>query len=103
MKFRRLYWVTEQLDENGNSEVVGVYTSIYDLTSKGLRWDDECKGRAGFRVSLVKLDSQAKPLGCWQGPEFANIVEDLQPFVDTTEFDGPAVEKLAVDLRNFCN
>lgn len=101
MKFRKLYWVTEQIDANGQSEVIGVYTSIYDLTSKGLRWDDEVSRRDGFRVSLVKLDSNAKPFGTWEGPEFSGFVEDLQPFVDTGEFDAPAIEKLFEDMVAF--
>lgn len=103
MKFRRLYWVTEQIDEGGHSEVVGVYTSIYDLTSKGLRWDDEVSRNANFRVSLVKLDSGCKPLGCWQGPDFTGFMDEMQPYVETGEFDVPSLEKLEGDLKSFAS
>ncbi len=101
MKFRKLYWVTEQIDEGGHSEVVGVYTSIYDLTTKGLRWDDEVSRKSGFRVSLVKLDSMSKPFGCWQSPGFDGFAADLQAFVDTGEFDQQAIDKLTEDLAAF--
>lgn len=101
MKFRKLYWVTEQIDESGQSSVAGVYTSIFDLTNKGLRWDEEISGKAGFRVTLVKLDSGSKPLGSWTGDEFAGMGEDLQPYVTTGEFDGPAVDNLVEELNAF--
>lgn len=103
MKFRKLYWVTEQLDQDGKSEVVGIYTSIFDLTTKGLRWDSGVSGSAGFRLSLCKLDAQSKALGCWTGPSFDGIGDDLQPYVSTGEFDEPSVLKLIQDLEAFAS
>ena len=99
MKFRKLYWVTEQLDADGKSEVIGVFTSIFDLRSKGLRWDDDCDKKAGFRVSLVKLDSKYKPFGVWQSPGFEGMQAGLEPFLSTGEFDAPSVEMLLADLN----
>jgi len=102
MVFRRIYWVTEQLDADGKGVVTGVYTSIPDLTAKGLRWMEG--GPTGnFRISLVKLDSPASPLGCWSGPEFANFEAEMAPYVQTKEFSTPDIEHLAASLRDFAN
>ncbi len=101
MKFRKLYWVTEQIDEQGRSSVAGVYTSIFDLTNKGLRWDPEVSGNTNFRISLVKLDANSKPLGTWSGNDFTQMGEELQPYVATGEFDGPAVDALVQELNQF--
>lgn len=101
MKFRRLYWVTEQIADSGESCVVGVFTSIHDLRVKGVKWCDGCAHSGGFRVTLVKLDSQDMPLGSWSGPGFDGIEDDLQPFVATGEFDEPSITQLASDLRAF--
>lgn len=103
MKFRKLYWVTEQLDANGGSEVIGVYTSIFDLRSKGLRWDADTEKKAGFRINLVKLDSTYKPFGTWSSPGFEGLTEGLQHFIDTGEFDAPSCEQLVTDLATFFN
>ncbi|MDI9636580.1 hypothetical protein QPK87_01540 [Kamptonema cortianum] len=102
MKFRKLYWVTEQVEESGNSSVRGVYTSIYDLTSKGLRWDEDA-GTTGFRVTLAKLDSNCAPLGSWSAPSFSTMLEDLQPYVASGEFDAMSCEQLVKDLIAFAN
>ncbi|MCB0825298.1 MAG: hypothetical protein KDC26_03850 [Armatimonadetes bacterium] len=102
MKFRRLYWVTEQIDADGKSTLGGVFTSIYDLTHKGLKWNDSVNGK-GFRLSLVKLDCESGPLGTWNGPDFSGLEEDLEPFIASTEFDRPSVEQLGRDVRNFAS
>jgi hypothetical protein len=99
MKFRKLYWVTEQIGTNGESRVIGTFTSIHDLRTKGIKWSEECDHRASFRVSLVKLDSSGMPMGCWNGPEFAGLEDDLQQFIATGEFDEPSIIQLASDLR----
>ena len=99
MKFRKLYWVTEQVGTDGQSTVIGVYTSIHDLRVKGIKWIEDCDRRNSFRVSLIKLDSSKMPLGCWNGPDFASLEEDLQQFVATGEFDEPSILQLASDLR----
>lgn len=101
MKFRKLYWVTEQVGEDGLSEVIGVFTSIYDLQSKGVRWDEGSDKRGGLRVSLVKLDAACKPFGTWQSPGFDGMREELQQFIDTREFDAPAVDDLVRHLQEF--
>jgi hypothetical protein len=99
MKFRKLYWVTEQLAENGQSSVVGVFTSMQDLRTKGLKWNEECDHASGFRVSLVKLDHTGMPLGDWSAPGFDGIESDLAEFVETGEMDEQSVIQLAADLR----
>lgn len=98
MKFRKLYWVTEQIDEQGRSEVIGVFTSIPDLVEIGLRWDGEPSKRVGYRLSLVKLDSKKKPLGAWQSPDFGSLADDLEEYIDTKEFSRPDCERLISEL-----
>lgn len=100
--FRKLYWVTEQLNADGHSQVVGCYTSIFDLVDKGLRWDDEVAHRDGFRVNLVKLDSGKRALGTWNGPEFSGMEDALQTYVGTGEMTAQEVENLAQSARKFC-
>jgi hypothetical protein len=100
MKFRRIYWVTEHVQPDGGSQVIGVYTSIPDLIDKGMRW---APGEEGFRVSLVKLDHEGEPFGCWSSPGFAGMEADLQEFVKTGEFSGPETEALAMALREFAS
>ena len=99
MKFRRLYWVTEQIDESGVSEVAGVFTSIPDLVEEGIRWNDEIDKRHLFRVTLVKLDSPGKPFGCWISPDFQGMKEDLREYVKTEEFTVPDCEGLVNGLK----
>ncbi len=101
MKFRKLYWVTEQVGTDGNSKVIGTFTSIHDLRTKGIKWAEDCDLRSTFRISLVKLDSSGMPMGCWTGPEFEGLESDLQQFVATGEFDEPSIILLASDLRGF--
>ena len=101
MVFRRIYWVTEQLSAEGVSDVTGVYTSIPDLMENGMRWLESNPKRDGFRITLVKLDSSAAPLGVWSGPSYLGIEEDLAPYVATKEFSAQDVEALAAKLRSF--
>ncbi|MBX3096178.1 MAG: hypothetical protein KF812_04895 [Fimbriimonadaceae bacterium] len=100
MVFRRIYWVTEQLDAKGCGVVTGVYTSIPDLMNKGLRWLNGQES-AKLRVSLIKLDSPGQPLGCWTGPEFENFETDLEQCIVTKEFTPQEVETLAGAIRKF--
>lgn len=99
MKFRRLYWVTEQLDESGCSEIAGVFTSIPDLVEEGIRWNDEIDKRHTFRVTLVKLDSRNKPFGSWTSPDFQGMKEDLAEYIKTEEFTIPDCKGLVDGLR----
>jgi len=101
MVFRRIYWVTEQLSAEGVSDVTGVYTSIPDLMENRVRWLESNPKRDGFRITLVKLDSSAAPLGVWSGPSYLGIEEDLAPYVATKEFSAQGVEALAAKLRSF--
>ena len=101
MKFRKLYWVSEQIDEQGRSEVIGVYTSIPDLVEVGLRRVDGLPKRAGYRLSLVKLDSKKKPLGLWESPDFEGLADDLEEFIKTKEFSRPDCENLVLKLSEF--
>ena len=101
MKFRRIYWVTEQIDEKGESQVAGVYTSIPDLIDKGLRWDSDIPFRAGFRISLVKLDSIRKPLGTWTSPDFTGLDDSLKEYIGTGEFSEGDCIQLVDTVREF--
>ena len=101
MKFRKLYWVTEQVGKGGNSEVAGVYTSIPDLVERGLQWKDGIDCRDGFRLTLVALDSKKKPLGSWTYPEFGTIEQDLAAYVSSQEFSMTEVESLVESLKGF--
>lgn len=98
MKFRRIYWVTEQLDETGRGEVTGVYTSIPDLVEYGLGMRDFCDKRAAFRLTLCELDTSKPPLICITSPNFDNIEELLAPFVKDGEITHEDVVALAEAL-----
>lgn len=101
MKFRKLYWVTEVLGDDDKSAVSGVYTSIHDLLERGLHWPQDMTAHAGFRVTLVKLDSDKPPLGQWVSPDFAGMREALQEYVATDEFNAQDCELLVDNLAQF--
>jgi hypothetical protein len=83
MMFRKLYWVTEEIDALGHSQVSGVYTSIPDLIRHGLR---DGQTSSTFRLTLTKLDSEGGPLGTWTGPRFEGLAQRLEEFILTDEF-----------------
>jgi len=83
MMFRKLYWVTEQVDSKGNSHVSGVYTSIPELIRHGLSWQE---GDCHLRITLTKLDSIKEPFGTWCEPNFNGLGERLEEFIQTDEF-----------------
>lgn len=83
-RFRKVYWVTEQLDAEGKSSVAGVFTSVHDLVESGLKGMDGCTKDAGFRLTLVELD-KVGPLGVWESPEYAGLSDDLEIYVRTGE------------------
>lgn len=83
MMFRRLYWVTEELEAQGGSGVTGVYTSIPDLVHNGIETRNGKPSR--LRLSLVKLDCADGPLGVWEAP-FKGLAESLEDYVKTEEF-----------------
>lgn len=101
MKFRKIYWVTEQVGGDGSSQIAGVYTSIHDLIDRGTLWMDGCEKRSGFRVTLVQLDSDKLPLGSWRAPEFNGLESDLQEYVASGELNSQDIEGLATELRAF--
>ena len=101
MKFRRLYWVTEQLGADGTSEVAGVFTSIPDLIERGLQWCDGIDKRHSLRLTLVALDSRKKPLHSWTLPEIGGVEEDLGEYVKTQEFSPSEVGELVGALKGF--
>lgn len=89
--FRKLYWVAERFDASGQSEVVGVYTSIPDLIDTCLSpLSGSCPD--GLRLGLFKLDSAAGALESWKLPDGANLSDALQPYLDSGEF--------SIDERN---
>ncbi len=95
IRFRRIYWVTEQLDEHGYSEVTGIYTSIPDLVEIGLAPKAFCNKTAGLRITLCALDSQDAPLASFTSPAFGNVTEALRPLVDSGELTAEEVAQLA--------
>ncbi|MCW5936508.1 MAG: hypothetical protein KIT11_04285 [Fimbriimonadaceae bacterium] len=101
MKFRKLYWVTEQVGECGCSTVAGVYTSIHDLLNRGVRWMEGIEHDHSYRISLVQLDSIQKPLGTWSAPAFDHLENDLQHYVQTNEMTESEILELGTGLRRF--
>ena len=83
MMFRKLYWVTEQVDPLGTSCIAGVYTSIPDLLKNGL-YDLPLGCR--LRLTLTKLDTDQPPFGTWTEPEFTSLPALLSRLVVTEEF-----------------
>ena len=100
MMFRKLYWVTEELNKSG-SQVTGTYTSIPDLIHHGLRWING--STEGFRITLVKLDSGKEPLGTFESPAFDGLETRLEDFVRTEEFTAEQVQALREALSEFCS
>lgn len=99
MRFRRIYWVTEQLDEDGRSQVTGVFTSVHDLLEHGIGIRDISDKRAGYRISLVELDSPKLPLCVFTSPDFGDVAKTLQPFVETGELSADEVSWICEALR----
>ena len=101
MKFRKLYWTTEQTAACGCSTLTGIFTSIPDLSEIGLNWVDGVTYRDGFRISLFRLDSSGLPLGKWSSPEFSGMKEDLAKFVASDDFNPQECEGLVDSLKAF--
>ena len=100
MRFRRIYWVTEQVDENGNSDVTGVYTSIPDLIELGLGIRDVSDKKAAYRLSLCELDSKDKPLLTIESPNFEGLADDLRPILESGEISHEEYASLQDALRS---
>lgn len=98
MRFRSLYWVLEQVERDGRSHLAGVFTSIPDLISIGLK----CESREAthqIRLSLVKLDAKGGPLRSWCECQFGNIADDLLEYVRSRDFSLEEVALLVERLR----
>lgn len=85
MKFRRIYWVSEQFNEEGFSEVTGVFTSVPDLIETGLGVTDRSKHKAGFRITLCALDSRGPSLLTLTSTDFSDCEEKIAPYVQSGE------------------
>ncbi|MES1227659.1 MAG: hypothetical protein ABUL72_03255 [Armatimonadota bacterium] len=103
MKFRKLYWTTEQTNECGCSTLTGIFTSIPALTEVGLKWVDGIPHHDGFRVSLFQLDSCGKPLGQWSSPAFEGMKDDLKKFESTDDFNPQDCALLVDNLKSFAS
>ncbi len=96
MMFRRLYWVVEEVEQTGQSQVIGVYTSIQDLINRGLGCVDTGND---IRLTLTKLDSTKPPLGCWASPRFEELETDLEEYIRTDEFTQEQCKALVDSLH----
>ena len=99
MMFRKIYWVTEEVDPLGFSHVSGVYTSIPELIRHGLTWDI---GNHFLRLTLTKLDSDKEPFGTWCEPNFSGIGERLEEFIETDEISLEHSKMLVEALKQHC-
>ncbi|MBL1150672.1 MAG: hypothetical protein HND42_10745 [Armatimonadetes bacterium] len=99
IRFRRIYWVTEQLDDAGRSEVTGIFTSIPDLVERGVGIRPICDKNAGFRITLCALDSPNAPLARFGEAEFGEVEMRLAEFIETGEISTEEVATLAATLR----
>jgi hypothetical protein len=94
--FRKLYWVTEQVQPDGKSHVTGIFTSIPNLVREGFA----CTELSSLRLTLTKLDSEDGALGRWTAPNFEGLEERLAEFVRTDEFSAEQCESLVAVLAN---
>jgi len=101
MRFRRIYWVTEQIDQNGLSEVTGIFTSIPDLVDLGLGVRPCSSKQAGFRISLCELDSSVGPILSCLSPSFDGFEEAMQPIMESGEVSASEYAELTEALRTY--
>jgi hypothetical protein len=99
MRFRRIYWVTEQFDSEGRSHVTGVFTSVHDLVENGVGVRDISDKQSGYRVSLVELDSKNMPLCVFCSPDFGDVEAALQPYVESGEMTAEEVARIREALK----
>jgi len=76
-----------------------VYTSVHDLTERGLRWIEPAG--TGFKINLAKVDGRGDVLGTWSGPKFEGLENDLQAYVDTHEISVEECQNLRASLDAF--
>ena len=97
--FRRLYWIVEQVNATGTSQVTGIYTSIQDLLNTGLQWAEGMDHR--IRLSLWKPDCFGTPLGVWNPDSLGNLSDDLQAYIATNEYTPSEVMDLVSHIDQF--
>ena len=91
--FRRLYWIVEEIADNGASRVTGVYTSIPDLIHRGL------KPGLSLRLTIHKPDTYDCPLGQWTNDSFPQLAGGLEQFVQTHEYSVEEVKTLVAAVE----
>jgi hypothetical protein len=99
-KFRRIYWVTEELNGGGASRVTGVYTSVPDLCEKGFAFLTDSTYTCAFRISLVALDKPGA-LGVWTSPDFGSLRADLEEYHETGELAEHDLDMLSETVSRF--
>ena len=98
-KFRKVYWVTEQIHSDGCSQVAGVFTSVHDLMTHGFAGIEGCDKVAGFRLNLCELDTLGT-LGRWSSPDYAGLEEDLKQYVASSEVAHHEAEEFVKLLKD---
>ncbi len=93
--FRKLYWVTEILDSQGQYRLLGVYTSIPNLIKSGLGPEVDQKR---LRLNLTKLDCTCGPVVTWSGDDFYRLESDLAHFIATEEISAEHCKALVGHL-----
>lgn len=100
MTFRRLYWILEKGDAAADFSVVGIFTSIQDLSHIGFEHVKQAGSRS-IRLSLVQLDRADGTLVSWTSPDFDDVRADLEPFVKSGELDLEQSGALARELGSW--
>ncbi len=98
MMFRKLYWVTEEVDRAGSSHVLGVFTSIPNLVRHGLAHGVDLDH---LRLTLTKLDCDDGPIASWFGASFGRLDQDLAQFVAQDDFTADQCKSLvqAIEMK----
>jgi hypothetical protein len=92
MMFRKLYWVAEDLQPSGSSQIRGVFTSVPNLLRCGL---EEGLNLSQFRLSLTRLDCPCGTIATWSGDRFRTMGDDLVQFVATEDITEEQRQSLA--------
>ncbi|MGI8922684.1 MAG: hypothetical protein ACR2HJ_01360 [Fimbriimonadales bacterium] len=98
MRFRRIYWVTEQFFKDGTSEVAGIFTSVHDLVETGIAPYNAGDYKHGFRITLCELDCACPPLYSFKAPDFAGVEKELEPLVENGELSREEIAQLCKAL-----
>lgn len=98
--FRRLYWIVEQVANDGSARITGIYSSIQDLVHVGLKWSESSSGRV-LRLTLVKPDTFDAPFGQWTADQTDQLTQDLEPFKASREYSEEEIKTLVHALEEF--